>query len=107
MAIGIFATLDLIARDMPPIQEFNYVSDIMAMPLFFGTALFAFAGIALVLPLQNTMKNPEKFSKPLGVLNVGMAIVTAIFIIIGIVGYWKFGEFTKGSLTLNLQVSNE
>lgn len=74
-------------------------------PLFFGTAIFAFEGIALVLPLQNAMKNPKSFSKLFGVLNVGMVIATGIFISFGAIGYWKYGEETEASLTLNLPSS--
>jgi proton-coupled amino acid transporter len=48
------------------------------------------------------MKTPRNFSKFLGVLNVGMVFVTAIFISFGAIGYWKYGEETEGSLTLNL-----
>lgn len=73
-----------------------------SLPLFFGTVIFAFEGIALVLPLQNSMKKPHSFSKKFGVLNVGMVFVTAIYITFGAIGYWKYGENTQDSLTLNL-----
>lgn len=70
--------------------------------MFFGTAMFAFEGIAVVLPLQNAMKKPKNFSSFFGVLNVGMVFVTVIYISFGAIGYWKYGEETEASLTLNL-----
>ena len=72
------------------------------LPIFFGIVLFAFEGIALVLPLQNAMTKPSDFDNKLGVLNVGMVIVTILFTIFGATGFWKYGENTKGSMTLNL-----
>lgn len=48
------------------------------------------------------MKKPSNFSNTFGVLNVGMCLITAIFVSFGFIGYLKYGENTKGSLTLNL-----
>lgn len=42
------------------------------------------------------------FDRPCGVLNIGMAIVTLVFLTFGFFGYLKWGEQTAGSLTLNL-----
>lgn len=103
MITGLVISYYYSAQDLPPLTERNFIpSDFHQLPLFFGTALFSFEGIALVLPLSNSMRNPESFSKPYGVLNIGMVIVTGIFISFGAIGYWKFGEETHGSLSLNL-----
>lgn len=55
-----------------------------------------------VLPLQTEMRKPEQFDSPLGVLNVGNLIVTLLLLIVGFIGYLKYGEDVEGSLTLNL-----
>lgn len=48
------------------------------------------------------MKKPELFRRPLGVLNVGMAVVTILYLLIGTLGYLKYGDDVMGSVTLNL-----
>lgn len=48
------------------------------------------------------MKNPKQFSSVFGVLNVGMVIVTSFIILTGFMGYLRFGDNVRGSLTLNL-----
>jgi proton-coupled amino acid transporter len=83
--------------DLPDIRTREYVK-FKTLPLFFGTSLFAFEGICLVLPLQNSMKNPKDFNKPLGVMNVGMFFVSIIYLVLGLMGYWKFGEATEGGI---------
>ena len=52
-----------------------------------------------ILPLENEMRNPEDFG---WVLNLGMGIVTTLFISMGMFGYLAYGTALKGSVTLNL-----
>lgn len=102
MMLGICITASYAVRDLPSLSEREYFSSWRQLPLYFGTAIFAFEGIALVLPLHNAMRKPSDFGRPLGVLNVGMAIVTVIFTVLGFLGYLKWGDNVKSSLTLNL-----
>ncbi|XP_055523880.1 proton-coupled amino acid transporter 1-like [Wyeomyia smithii] len=102
MILGICITAYYAVQDLPSISERHYFSSWRQLPLYFGTAIFAFEGIALVLPLHNAMRNPDDFGRPLGVLNVGMAAVTLIFASLGFLGYLKWGDDVKSSLTLNL-----
>lgn len=51
------------------------------------------------------MNKPKLFGRPLGVLNVGMSVVTCLYTFVGFVGYLKYGEGIQGSITLNLEFS--
>ncbi|XP_015602545.1 proton-coupled amino acid transporter 1 isoform X2 [Cephus cinctus] len=100
--VGYIATMYIMSHDLPPIQERKYVASWSTLPLFFGTVIYSFEGITLVLPLKNEMKKPKNFDKPFGVLNVGMVIVAIMFVAIGFFAYLKYGDDVQGSVTLNL-----
>lgn len=102
MLSGIVIINYYILQDLPPISDRVFVAPVTEWPLFFGTVIFSFEGIALVLPLQNSMIEPKNFTKTYGVLNVGMTIVTILYLITGTLGYLKYGEATAGSLTMNV-----
>lgn len=103
MLAGIGITFYYIFQDLPDIKEREMaVLSWEKLPLFFGTVIYLFEGIGLVLPLKNSMKNPSNFSRKLGVLNVGVSMQTVLFLCLGIFGYWQYGDKVEGSLTLNL-----
>ncbi|GAV52410.1 hypothetical protein ZYGR_0AG04010 [Zygosaccharomyces rouxii] len=71
--------------------------------MFIGTAIFAFEGIGLVIPVQDSMQHPEKFP-----LVLGMVIITStvLFITIGSIGYLAYGSKIKTVILLNLPQTN-
>lgn len=48
------------------------------------------------------MKNPKAFGGFTGVLSRGMAIVSILYVLMGFVGYVKYGDCVKGSVVLNV-----
>uniref|UniRef100_A0A1A9UUH1 Amino acid transporter transmembrane domain-containing protein n=1 Tax=Glossina austeni TaxID=7395 RepID=A0A1A9UUH1_GLOAU len=103
MILSLGITLYYAVKDgLPPISERRMYTSPRELAIYFGTAIFAFEGIALVLPIKNCMKKAEDFDKPFGVLNVGMFVVTTMFTSAGFVGYTKWGEQVAASLSLNL-----
>ena len=127
--IGLGIIFYYILMDIPQVWERNYVaryniptevpaslmdqtfylidiSSISQLPLFFGTAMFTFEGIGVVLPIENQMKTPKDMRGWNGVLNIAMVMVTSLYMAVGVFGYLKYGENVLGSITLNLP-SNE
>jgi proton-coupled amino acid transporter len=57
------------------------------------------------MPLENNMKTPSHFLGCPGVLNFGMSFVVLLYTAVGFFGFLKYGDDTKGSITLNLPVT--
>jgi len=89
-------------QGLPAIDSVPVFGTWAGMPLFFGTAIYSFEGITLVLPLQKDMKRPQDFSGTTGLLNKGMFVVLCLYFSVGFVGYWHYGEHIQSSITLNL-----
>ncbi|KAF9325001.1 neutral amino acid transporter [Podila minutissima] len=83
----------------PNIELFN--SDDFA--LFIGTAVFSFEGIGLVIPITESMAEPEKFPK---VLAWTIAVVAFIFASVGALCYAAFGSNVQTIVVLNLPVTS-
>ena len=72
-------------------------------PLFFGTAIFVFEGINVVLPVENRLRRPQSMLGWAGVLNTSMVVVVSLYLATAFYGYLKFGsQAAAGAITLNL-----
>lgn len=67
--------------------------------LFIGTAVFAYEGICLIIPIQESMKHPEKFDSLLGAV---MIIITVIMVSVGVLLYAATGSKVQTVILLNL-----
>lgn len=80
------------------------------IPIWFSTAIYAFEGIGVVLPLENQMKEPHKMGSRFGAINIAMGTVTLLYIMMGFFGFWQYFPLyidkdhngIEGSITLNL-----
>lgn len=91
-----YTSLELISEGIGPnIVLFNKNS----FSLFIGVAIFAFEGIGLIIPVQESMLNPEKF--PLVLLLV-ITCCSTLFILVGTLCYSTFGDQVQTVIILNL-----
>ncbi|KAI8582122.1 hypothetical protein K450DRAFT_229112 [Umbelopsis ramanniana AG] len=67
--------------------------------VFIGTAIYAFEGIGLIIPIRDAMKHPEHFPR---VLVTVMFIVATVLTLIGGLGYIANGSRTETVALLNL-----
>uniref|UniRef100_A0A1B6DLW5 Amino acid transporter transmembrane domain-containing protein n=1 Tax=Clastoptera arizonana TaxID=38151 RepID=A0A1B6DLW5_9HEMI len=105
MGLGLGITFYYLVFDLPAPSTRPQIGELMALPQFFSISIFAMEAIGVVMPLENAMKTPTHFIGICGVLNQGMGGVTLIYILLGFLGYLKYGDETLGSITLNLDIS--
>ncbi|XP_006893803.1 PREDICTED: proton-coupled amino acid transporter 1-like [Elephantulus edwardii] len=99
MLVSVVMIYQFIVQRIPSPSRLPLVASWNTYPLFFGTAIFTFEGIGMVLPLENKMKDPRKFPF---ILYGGMFIITCLYLSMGCLGYLQFGAHIQGSITLNM-----
>ncbi|KAF2893378.1 hypothetical protein ILUMI_12772 [Ignelater luminosus] len=103
-ALGI--TMYYLVTDLPSIDQAELVADVSTYPIFFCSTVFALQAIGCVMPLENNMKNPKRLITPFGVLNQAMVIITVLHILLGFLGYLRYGDTTEASIILNLPINH-
>lgn len=99
-----FAMAVVMQQDVMMLTE-NGIATIAAsqglgtLPFAIGVAIYAFEGFGLVLPLESSMKDTEKFGRVLG---LAMVCITLLYMVFGLLGYLAFGDETLDIVTLNL-----
>ncbi|CAH0547349.1 unnamed protein product [Brassicogethes aeneus] len=106
MAVGLGITFYYLVNGLPNISDVvtepEYMGSLHTFPVFFSITIFAIEAIGVVMPLENNMQTPNHFVGLCGVLNQGMSAVTLVYILLGFLGFLRYGKETKGSITLNL-----
>ncbi|XP_003707664.1 solute carrier family 36 member pathetic [Megachile rotundata] len=102
MGTGLGITFYYLVWDLPSFNSVPLFASIEDFPKFFSITIFAMEAIGVVMPLENNMKTPQHFVGICGVLNKGMSGVTLIYILLGFLGYLKYGIRTEDTITLNL-----
>ncbi|XP_062941474.1 proton-coupled amino acid transporter 1 isoform X2 [Cynocephalus volans] len=90
-----FLVLLVFIRNLRVLSIFSLLANVTMLV----SLVMIYQFIVQVLPLENKMKDPQKF--PL-ILYLGMAIITALYISLGCLGYLQFGADIQGSITLNM-----
>ncbi|KAL1456406.1 hypothetical protein WDU94_001137, partial [Cyamophila willieti] len=100
--IGLGIVMYYICQNLPPVSSRPMFGEPRSWNLFVGTTLFALEAVGVVIALENNMKTPASFGGYGGVLNKGMVVIVIMYVIMGFLGYVKYGSEALGSVTLNL-----
>lgn len=100
--IGFGIVVYFVVQDLDPIDTRKMIGTPYAFPLFVGTTLFALEAVGVIIAVENNMKTPKSFSGWFGVLNIAMFVIVSLYVGMGFLGYWQYGEHCLGSITLNL-----
>lgn len=103
-AVGISFILEYLARDLSSVDmsERDNFRPFSEAALGFGSAMFAFEGISVVLPVYARMKNPSLMSGTCGVVNISFVLLLFLYFLVGLFGYLKYGHSVRDSITLSL-----
>jgi len=85
----------IMERGMADVQLFNRE----LFPLLIGTAVFTFEGIGLVIPITESMREPQKFPEALSGVMIGVAV---LFASSGALSYMAFGSDVQTVVITNL-----
>ncbi|KAG1133312.1 hypothetical protein G6F42_001560 [Rhizopus arrhizus] len=81
------------------VADVEWVINYKSFPMFIGTAVFTYEGVGLVIPITESMAEPEKFPK---VLSGTMVFITGIFLSVGFFSYLAFGSEVQTVILLNM-----
>lgn len=100
-AIGLVLLFVNLVQDIPSIED-RRVINFSKFPLYFGTAVFSFEGISVVLPVRDSMRRPEQFDGVFGILSVANIVTVILYMFLGTLGYFKYGDTVHGTITVDL-----
>lgn len=102
--VGLVVIIEYLVRDLTllSLRHKKALGSFNEMALGFGSAMFAFEGISVVLPIYNRLKKREQFGSLCGVINVSFVSMLTLYFVIGLLGFMRYGSEARDSITLNL-----
>lgn len=102
--VGITIVLQYLFRSLDKVDmgQRDKFMPLDQVALGFGSAMFAFEGISVILPVYTRMKNPNRMSGCWGVINMSFALLCLLYFMVGLFGFLIFGRNAGDSITLNL-----
>lgn len=83
------ATLPVSGQEIAPLAAagpLNYL-DLRGIPFFFGVAVYCFEGIGMVLPVMNSMRQPEQFKAVWGLAMLAVTVLYGAFALLGYIAF--------------------
>ncbi|TVY82995.1 Vacuolar amino acid transporter [Lachnellula suecica] len=98
LGLGYIYWFDISSLAQEGLNETVHLFNPRDFTLTVGSSIFTFEGIGLILPIQSSMKQPQKFQL---LLFIVMFIITVIFTSIGALSYATFGSETNVEVISN------
>ncbi|XP_026742242.1 proton-coupled amino acid transporter-like protein CG1139 isoform X2 [Trichoplusia ni] len=103
IGLGLILVFFYLIQEELIVDDEKYRSQgIEEFPVFVGITLFALEAVGVVLALEYNMEKPKEFTGLFGLFSIGMFIIVSIFASLGVLGYLKYGQDIRASITLNL-----
>ncbi|XP_068892704.1 proton-coupled amino acid transporter 1-like isoform X5 [Tenebrio molitor] len=91
-------------------KGFGILTDVFLIVAEYGFCVVYFIFVSRhlgeIIPLRMEMKNPDSFTSRCGVLNMTMIIVISLYLLVGFLAYWQWGDEVQGSAFLNMPESD-
>ncbi|KAK2589149.1 hypothetical protein KPH14_001968 [Odynerus spinipes] len=100
--LGIAVSWIYFLDDFPDPTRLDRFTTVPSVPMYCSIFLYALHNITLLLPLENTMANPENMPRLVGIATI---INTLIYIAFGFLGYNKYKE-SCDTVTKNLPLDD-
>lgn len=104
--LGLGIIFYFVFQDFPSISGVDKTKDYTKIPGFLGITLFALEAIGVIVTVQSKMITPQNFGGPFGMLALSFVIAGGLYTFVGLVGYIKYGDQVKSSITLDLPTDN-
>jgi len=89
----IYSAADI--KKLPEYPSANFWHVFMA----YGMIMFAFEGVGSLMSIKNSMREPEHFTQVFRIMMSGYA---SLLVVVGLIGYGRFGAATKVLLIANM-----
>ncbi|XP_017864450.1 PREDICTED: proton-coupled amino acid transporter-like protein CG1139 isoform X3 [Drosophila arizonae] len=102
MYTGLACIFYYLFTNLPPIDEIRQFNS--QLSLFVGIIMFGTSSVGVMLAIEAKMATPGSYVGWLGVLNRCALFVAVTYILIGFMGYWRYGDYVAASITLNIPI---
>lgn len=102
LMIGLGFTFYYFVEDMPPFSGMETYTEWKSISIYCSVFLYALHNFGILMPLENSMKEPQKFTT---ILVLGMIVSAFIIVVFGLFGYNKF-NYAEDSVVKNLPLDD-
>ncbi|EDW78864.2 uncharacterized protein Dwil_GK12488 [Drosophila willistoni] len=102
MYMGFLLIFYYLFRGLPSMSDRKMIGAFDELLEFFGIVFFAVTSVGVMLAIESKMATPEKYIGCFGILNIAAVIVVFSNLLFGVLGFWRYGDEIRSSVTLNL-----